>query len=174
MTVAMNRRTLVKGMAAGMPLAAVLADPALARAAAGTLDTVNLTSEGGRPVQAALALPASTPAPAIVLIHEWWGLNDQIKSVAAELARVGYVGLAVDLYNAEATTSPDRARMLMEILDPAAATDTVVSWIHWLKAHPKGHRQGRRRGLVLWRRLVAERLHCRSGERHRRLLRPCR
>jgi carboxymethylenebutenolidase len=137
MTVAMNRRQMMKGMAAGMPLAAVLADPVLARAAAGSLESVSLTTQEGRSVRAALALPATTPAPAIMLIHEWWGLNDQIKSVAAELAREGYVALAVDLYNAEAATSPDAARALMESVDPVAATDAVASWIRWLKAHPK-------------------------------------
>lgn len=39
------------------------------------------------------------PFPALVLIHEWWGLNDNIKSLADDFAEQGYVALAVDLYH---------------------------------------------------------------------------
>ncbi len=86
---------------AGLPLATVLADvladPRLSRAAAQTLENVSLTTDGGLSVAAALAVPAETPAPAVLLVHEWWGLNDQIKSVAADLAQQGYLALAIDL-----------------------------------------------------------------------------
>ncbi|MDP6621404.1 MAG: hypothetical protein QF754_03940 [Alphaproteobacteria bacterium] len=66
------RRTFIKG-AASLPLAAVLADPTLARAAAQALETVTMTTVGGRSVSAALAAPAAAKAPAIMLVHEWWG-----------------------------------------------------------------------------------------------------
>ena len=62
----------------------MLADAGLAQAAAARLETVSLTTAGGRWVAAALAVPAAEPAPAIMRIHEWWGLNDQIRAVAAE------------------------------------------------------------------------------------------
>ena len=62
-------RTIVQ-CAAGLPLAAVLADPNLARAAAQGLDTVSLTTPGGKAVSAALAVPGRTPAPAVPLVHE--------------------------------------------------------------------------------------------------------
>ncbi len=80
------RRSVIKGLA-GLPLARVLADPLITQAVAAGLETVTITTKGGQSVSAALALPANTPAPAIVLIHEWWGLNDQIKAVAAEFTR---------------------------------------------------------------------------------------
>ena len=92
-----SRRRMVKGLAAGLPLAVVLADPLLARVAAGGLETVTIPA-AGRKVSGSLALPAKAPAAAVLLIHEWWGLNDQIKSVAAEFARLGYVALALDMY----------------------------------------------------------------------------
>ena len=86
------RRPVLTGLAAaplaGFSLAAVLADPEFARAAAQGLEDVSLTTQGGKRVSAALAVPAEAPAPAILLVHEWWGLNDQIKAVAAALARV--------------------------------------------------------------------------------------
>ena len=126
------RRDVIVGLA-GLSLATVLANPRLARAAAERLETVTLITAGGRSVSAALAVPASTPAPAVMLVHEWWGLNDQIKSVAAELGKLGYLVLAIDLYGKVATT-PDEAKTLMGALDPKAATDTVASWLRWLKA----------------------------------------
>ncbi len=134
-----SRRRMVKGLAAGLPLAVVLADPLLARAAAGGLQDVTITA-GGRKVSGALAMPAKTPAPAILLIHEWWGLNDQIKSVAAELAREGYVALALDMYDGKLAAPGDReaARRYMKAVDPAQGTETVKAWAQWLKAHNKG------------------------------------
>jgi carboxymethylenebutenolidase len=132
------RRSVVKSIAAGVPLATILADPMLARAVAAGLETVSLTTAGGRKVSAALALPARTPAPSVLLIHEWWGLNDQIKAAAAEFAKDGYVALAVDLFDGKVAKTPDAARALTGGLDPKAATDTLTSWIAWLRKYPKG------------------------------------
>src|SRR5262249_8026506 len=79
-----------RALLAALPLAVVLADPKLAAAAAAELETVTITTKGGRKVSGTLAEPGHK-APAVLLIHEWWGLNDQIKSVAAELAKQGYL-----------------------------------------------------------------------------------
>jgi carboxymethylenebutenolidase len=59
--------------------------------------------------------------PGIVVIQEWWGLNDQICGVADRLARAGYNALAPDLYKGRVTTSPDEANHLMTGLDFAGA-----------------------------------------------------
>ncbi len=130
------RRQVLTGLV-HLPLAAVLADPRLARAAAAGLREVSITTAGGRDVSAALALPEVTPASAVLLIHEWWGLNDQIKTVAAELAKQGYVALAVDLYGGQVADTPDGARAIMQQVDGGEATDTLTSWIGWLRAHDK-------------------------------------
>jgi carboxymethylenebutenolidase len=132
-----SRRQILQGLAATTPLAAILSDPELARAVASALEDVNLQTAGGKRVHASMALPADAPAPAVLLIHEWWGLNDQIKSVAGELAREGYAALAVDLYGGKSTSSRDEAEQLRKALDPASATDTLVSWVEWLQKHPK-------------------------------------
>jgi carboxymethylenebutenolidase len=132
------RRQVLTGLA-GLPLATVLADPRLARAAAAGLESVSITTAGGRKVGAALALPQAAPAAAVMLVHEWWGLNDQIKAVAAELAREGYLALAVDLYGGKVADTRDGARALMQQVDGAAATDTVASWIAWLRGHGKSN-----------------------------------
>lgn len=130
------RRELMVGLA-GLSLAAILADPRLARAAAETLEAVTIKTEGGRAVGAALAVPAKTPAPAVMLVHEWWGLNDQIKSVAAELGKLGDLALAIDLYNGKVAKTPDEAKALTGTVEPGAATDTVKSWVAWLKKEPR-------------------------------------
>lgn len=131
------RRTVLKG-AASLPLATILADPMLARAAAADLHQVSITAGDGRSVTASLALPDAARAATVLLIHEWWGLNDQIKSVAAELAREGLVALAVDLYGGRSTADAGEARRYMQSVKAAEAIDTLSSWIAWLRRHERG------------------------------------
>ena len=133
-----SRRQALQGLAASVPLAAILNDPALAEAVAATLTTVTGTTPSGRVVRASLAVPARLPAPAVMLIHEFWGLNDQIRAVAAEVAREGMLALAIDLYDGAVASERDAARKLMEAVDPAAASETAAFWIRWLKAHADG------------------------------------
>lgn len=61
-----------------------------------------------------LAQPAESEdqLPAVVMIHEWWGLNENIKNMAEQLAGEGYVVLAVDLYDGEVATESSQARTL--------------------------------------------------------------
>lgn len=132
-----DRRSLLKVLATA-PLAAVLASPALASVAASSTTMVTLDVPGAGLVQAALALPEAQKAPAVVLIHEWWGLNDQIKSVAADLARSGYVALAVDLFGGKVATDADTARAQTQAVKPEVATATMVGWINWLRQHSRG------------------------------------
>ncbi len=73
---------------------------------------VNYTS-GKDTVSSYLAVPdGKGPFPALILIHEWWGLNDWVKKNADDFADSGYVALAIDLYRGKSTTSPDEARKL--------------------------------------------------------------
>ena len=55
--------------------------------------------------------------PGVVMIHEWWGLNDNIKEMAQKLASHGYIVLAVDLYDGEVATTSDEARQLITSFD---------------------------------------------------------
>jgi len=75
----------------------------------------------GRKTKGYLAL-AGQGRPGVVVIQEWWGLNDQICGVADRLARAGYNALAPDLYKGRVTTEPDEANHLMTGLDFAGAT----------------------------------------------------
>jgi carboxymethylenebutenolidase len=62
-----------------------------------------------------LAMPgdAAEPLPGLIVIHEWWGLNDNIKAMTRKLASEGYVALAVDLYNGAKADTPEKAQPLM-------------------------------------------------------------
>jgi carboxymethylenebutenolidase len=52
------------------------------------------------------------PLPGVIVIHEWWGLNQNIRSMTERLAGEGYAALAVDLYEGQVADDPDRARQL--------------------------------------------------------------
>jgi len=56
---------------------------------------------------------AGESGPGVLVIQEWWGLNDHIKSIADRFAAEGFVALAPDLYHGETTTEPDGAGKLM-------------------------------------------------------------
>ncbi|HLO77818.1 MAG TPA: dienelactone hydrolase family protein, partial [Magnetospirillum sp.] len=131
------RRSLLASLA-GLPLAAILADPALAQVAAQVTRSQTITTAGGREVTAAVARPDddSRRHPVVMLVHEWWGLNDQIKAVAVDLARQGYVAVAVDLFQGRVVTTADEARALVEKVKPEEASDTLSSWAAWARNHP--------------------------------------
>ena len=67
------------------------------------------------------------PLPAIIMIHEWWGLNDNVRAMADRLAGEGYIVLAVDLYGGETAEFPQDARelMLKVVEDPDSASDNL-------------------------------------------------
>ena len=78
--------------------------------------TVQYATVNGKPVNGYLAYPAAAEGglPAVLVFHEWWGLNDNIKSMANQLAAQGYVALAADLYGGHVADKPEAARSLME------------------------------------------------------------
>ena len=67
------------------------------------------------------------PLPALIVIHEWWGLNDNVRAMADRLAGEGYMVLAVDLYGGKTANTPAEARALMlEVVeDPDLAKDNI-------------------------------------------------
>jgi carboxymethylenebutenolidase len=72
----------------------------------------------GKSVNGYLAEPASgAKAPGLVVIQEWWGMNDQIKGVAERLAKAGYRALVPDLYRGKVTVEAKEAEHLMKGLD---------------------------------------------------------
>lgn len=134
-----ERRKILTGIAAGiagLPLATVLGNPNLARASASLLEKQTLTLSHGRTVAAYLGIPQKTPAPAVILFHEWWGLNDQIKAVAQEFTEQGYVSLAVDLMDGETAIYRNDAKRLMGRVGRTETLELSKKWLQWLKSHP--------------------------------------
>ena len=71
--------------------------------------------------------------PGVVMIHEWWGLNDNIKDMARQLASKGYRVLAVDLYNGQTATDANEARRLTSSLDQEVALENLKSAVDYLQ-----------------------------------------
>ena len=96
---------------------------------------IDFTRPDGRSAQAYLAEPAQgSSAPGIVVIQEWWGLNDQIKGVADKLAAAGYRALVPDLYRGRQTLEAKEAEHLMQGLDFAdAAGQDIRGAVQYLK-----------------------------------------
>lgn len=69
----------------------------------------------GQPLTGYLATPKNRdrPLPGLIVIHEWWGLNDNIETVTRKLAAQGYTALAVDLYDGKVGKTPDEAKAYM-------------------------------------------------------------
>ncbi|MDP9121050.1 MAG: dienelactone hydrolase family protein [Acidobacteriota bacterium] len=80
-----------------------------------TADAVTYGAQDGKALRGYLARPRAGKGalPAIIVIHEWWGLNDNIRAVTRRLAGEGYTALAVDLYGGAAADNPDAAMKLM-------------------------------------------------------------
>lgn len=87
----------------------------------------------GTPLTGYLAQPADrdvdSPLPGIIVIQEWWGLNDNIKAMTEQLAAEGYTALAVDLYDDQVADNPDQARALVQaaLANPDRLTQNVVA-----------------------------------------------
>jgi carboxymethylenebutenolidase len=90
---------------------------------------------GDETVNGILYAPANAKGklPALVVIHEWWGLNDWIKEQASKFADQGYVTLAIDLYRGKVATSPDEAHELMRGLPEDRANRDLKAAVAFLK-----------------------------------------
>jgi len=69
------------------------------------------------------------PLPAVIMIHEWWGLDKNVRAKADRLAAAGYIVFAVDLFGGKTATTPSEARALMlsVVEDPEAASEKLRS-----------------------------------------------
>lgn len=93
---------------------------------------------GETPLTGYLAQPADAdpdiPLPGIIVIQEWWGLNENIEAMTRHLAAEGYSALAVDLYDDQIADTPDDARALVQaaLADPDRLTQNVVAAYSYL------------------------------------------
>lgn len=104
---------------------------------------------GDQTARGLLYLPAAGGRhPAIIVIHEWWGLDDWIKQQASGLAAQGYVTLAVDLYRGQVTSDPEVAHELMRGLPQDRGVRDLVAAVHFLEQRKDV--DPRRIGAVGW------------------------
>lgn len=91
---------------------------------------------GDETVNGVLYMPDKVkgPVPAIIVIHEWWGLNDWVKDQAAKLAGQGYATLAVDLYRGKSTADPEVAHELMRGLPEDRARRDLLAAVKFLQS----------------------------------------
>ncbi len=129
-----DRRNFIKG-AIALPVATILAYPDLTKAAADTTKPISVKMPSGDMATGVIAMPATLPAPTVLLIHEWWGLNDQIKSMAAQFAAQGYIAVAIDLYGGKVATNGTDARKYMGATDAKLATSQLTAMANYLRTH---------------------------------------
>ena len=97
---------------------------------------VKFNRPDGKTIEGYLAEPARPDgAAAVVVIQEWWGVNDQIRGVADRFAQAGYVALVPDLYRGQSTVEAEEAHHLMNGLDfRDAASQDIRGAVQFLKA----------------------------------------
>ena len=99
---------------------------------------IALTTKSGVPASGEIALPeGDAKAPGVVLIQEWWGLNNHIRSLLDRLASAGFIALAPDLYDGAVTADPTEAERLMKQLNWGKAMDAIGGAAAYLHAHPR-------------------------------------
>ncbi len=99
---------------------------------------IEFKAKSGAAASGDIALPeGSGKAPGLVLVQEWWGVNDHIRSIADRLAAAGFITLAPDLYHGVVTKDPAEAGKLMTDLDGARAMDDIAGAVAALTAHPR-------------------------------------
>jgi carboxymethylenebutenolidase len=90
---------------------------------------------GAEPVNGLLYTPQGKgPFPALVVIHEYWGLNDWVKEEASKLADQGYLTLAIDLYRGRVATTPDEAHQIMRGVPEDRANRDLLAATSYLRS----------------------------------------
>lgn len=112
-----------------------------------TTEDVEYPDADGETLMGYLARPTEAAAlPAIVVIQEWWGLNEHIRDITRRFAQEGFVALAPDLYDGVVTTEPDEARKLVMELDMEEAVREIQQAIDFLQTQE--YVAGQQVGLV--------------------------
>src|SRR5438876_1869435 len=87
-------------------------------------ESLNLSTSGGA-TTAYVARPETTSAAAVILIQEWWGINDHIRDIAGRYAKEGYLCVAPDLYRGKVAKDSDEASKLMHELAIDDGMETI-------------------------------------------------
>jgi carboxymethylenebutenolidase len=99
--------------------------PSSAGEASGVLVTPEISAGAGKP-------------PAVVVLQEWWGVNDQIQAVAKRYAEAGFLALVPDLYHGQLAKDAEEATRLMKALDSAQAVQEIAGAVAFLRERSNG------------------------------------
>lgn len=100
-------------------------------------------------VLAYFSLPQGEGAfPSVILVHEWWGLNDWIKDNADKFAKRGYAALAIDLYRGKSTVKLNEAQQLTNLLSKDRIIQDIQAAVAFLSNHNKVDKN--KIGIVGW------------------------
>ena len=91
-------------------------------------ESLSFDTAGGA-TDAFVAMPEGETERAVILVHEWWGLNDHIKDIAERYAAEGFIAIAPDLYRGVIATNPDEASKMMHGLAIDDGLDTIRNTI---------------------------------------------
>jgi len=107
-------------------------------------ETVTYAQVDGNEISGYLAKPEKAEAglPGIIVIHEWWGLNDNIRMMTRRLAGEGYVALAVDLYEGKVAETPDNAGTYARSVKSESAVDNLTQAYNFLNEEQGATRTG--------------------------------
>src|SRR3954453_7888082 len=99
-------------------------------------ETVEFKSNGNS-ASGYLAKPSDGSGPGVIVVQEWWGLDDSLKEMADRLAAGGFVALAPDLYHGEVAghDEMDKASQLMQSLPPDRAGRDMSGAVDFLAGH---------------------------------------
>ncbi len=92
------------------------------------------TSAGSAPGY--LAVPAAEHGPAVIVLQEWWGVDEHIRSLCDRLAAEGFYALAPDLYRGETTTQPSEAQQKMMAMSMAQVEKDMCGAADFLASQP--------------------------------------
>ncbi|MEO8541160.1 MAG: dienelactone hydrolase family protein [bacterium] len=95
-------------------------------------ENVTFASNGGT-ASGYLAKPASGSGKGVIVIQEWWGLNENIKGIADRFASEGFIALAPDMYHGVVTAEPDEAGKLLMALNIGQAEKDLKGAVSYLK-----------------------------------------
>lgn len=121
------------------------------------ITTETVTYKSGRDkVEAYVAIPeTSAPYSAIIVVHEWWGLNEQIKGQASKLAQEGYLALAIDLYRGRVAADRDQAHEISRALPENRARRDLRAAFKYLTKR-KDVRKDRVASIIYYGRLASD------------------
>jgi len=105
-----------------------------------TRTRIDFDSKNGEHIHGDLAVPTGEgKAPALLVIQEWWGVNDHVRSLVDRFAAAGFLALAPDLYHGKTTKDPGEAMSLLQALDWKKAIEDVAGALAYLGRHPRSN-----------------------------------